>query len=112
MGRIRREGSGRDSKHKGASRGVLLPRSRPQAPEVNRGGRTCACARGQQGEGREVTGAPYLFIFYTFIYCEGECVHARAGERQRESERASQADSTLSAEPDVGLKFTNHEVTT
>lgn len=47
----------------------------------------------------------YLFIKYLF-FRERDCMSRGEGCRRRERERESQTDSTVSAEPDVGLDLT------
>ena len=52
-----------------------------------------------------------LMVVYLFIF-ERERGQAGEGQRERGRERIPSRFSTISAEPDVGLKLTNHEIMT
>ena len=54
------------------------------------------------------------FFFLVFIYFERERmhVHEQGRDRERERERIPSRLRAVSAEPDVGLELTNHEIMT
>ena len=58
-----------------------------------------------------------VFIFFQFVYFERErarehaCV-SREGQRERERDRIPSRLCAVSAEPDMGLDPTNHEIMT
>ena len=53
-----------------------------------------------------------VFLVYLFILRERDRKYGRGRERQRERERIPSRLCAVSAEPDVGLDPTNHEVMT
>ena len=54
----------------------------------------------------------FFFFLSLFIYLFRERESACAWEQQREGERIPSRLPTVSTEPDVGLKLTNHEIMT
>ena len=62
-----------------------------------------------------ILGLLIFFFFFNFVYfeTEGENMHAREEEtRERKRERIPTRLCAVSAEPNVGLDLTNHEIMT
>ena len=83
------------------------------------------CVHSAEGEDKRSTEGPELFclqsyinsvftldIFFLSLFIYFQRKTARAGEGQREGETELQEGSTLSREPDVGLKFMDCEIMT